>query len=96
MTGSLMTETLLMIGIFWAGFLLILLHRRVHKRFLDESPLHQYQPEHIADFVAFAKTQLDLPKVKAIKAIRLQFAHLTLQQALQVYELANKEHNHSQ
>lgn len=52
-----------------------------------------YEPAHIADFVAFAKTQLDLPKVKAIQ---LQFAHLTLQQALQVYELANKEHNHSQ
>lgn len=96
MTGNLMTETLLMIGIFWIGFFLIFLHRRVHKPFLDESPLHQYQPEHIADFVAFAKTQLDLPKIKAIKAIRLQFAHLTLQQALQVYELANKEYNHSQ
>lgn len=53
-----------------------------------------YEPAHIADFVAFAKTQLYLPKVKAIKAIRNKFGHLTLQQALAVYELANKQNNH--
>lgn len=52
-----------------------------------------YEPAHIADFVAFAKTQLYLPKIKAIKAIRIRFAHLTLQQALQVYELANQKNS---
>lgn len=53
-----------------------------------------YEPAHIADFVAFAKTQLYLPKIKAIKAIRIRFAHLTLQQAVEVYELAHKENDH--
>lgn len=58
-----------------------------------DNPLEKYKPEHIADFVAFAKTQLHLPKVKAIKAIRQEFPHLELVQALAVYELANKENS---
>lgn len=53
--------------------------------------LNYYKPEHIADFVAFAKTKLYLPKVEAIKAIRTEFRHLQLIEAVEVYELALKE-----
>ncbi|MDO4427595.1 MAG: hypothetical protein Q4B88_05640 [Moraxella sp.] len=58
-----------------------------------DNPLEKYKPEHIADFVAFAKTQLHLPKVKSIKAIRQEFRHLSLMEAVEIYELANKENN---
>lgn len=54
-----------------------------------------YTPEHIDDFVDFAKTQLHLPKVEAIKAIRMAFSHLSLMQAVEVYELAGQANDHS-
>lgn len=53
--------------------------------------LNHYKPEHIADFVTFAKTQLYLPKVQALKSIRTEFRHLSLVEALEVYELAITE-----
>lgn len=53
--------------------------------------LDDYKPEHIVDFVKFAKTQLYLPKVQALKSIRTEFRHLSLVEALEVYELAITE-----
>lgn len=62
----------------------------------DTNPLDKYQAEHISDFVAFAKTQRHLPKVEAIKQIRMQFRHLQLIEALAVYQLAIKDDENQQ
>lgn len=53
--------------------------------------LDDYKPEHIADFVKFAKTQLYLPKVQVVKSIRTEFRHLSLVEAVEVYDLAITE-----
>lgn len=54
-----------------------------------------YKKEHIDDFIAFAKTQSQLPKVKSIKAIRTEFTHLSLVHALEIYELANENNQNT-
>lgn len=59
---------------------------------LLEDKLMQYGS---ATYLNFAKTQLHLEKVAAIKAIRQQFRELSLVQAVNIYEMAVKEAGNS-
>lgn len=48
------------------------------------------------EYIAFVKPLLQQPKVEVIKNLRQHYPELSLVNAVKIYELANKEHNHSQ